>query len=107
MTSSWAARFVNLEFIGFVTATPECDRNNARFGLFPRQFLLDCRNQTRIVRFSRRGKSRLQTAVAADQIFMEIPTRCLERPFLGRPFVEWVGVRALDCDLFGEREGDM
>src|SRR5450759_5106220 len=79
----------------------------AKTVLFPGQFLLDRRDQVRIVGFHGGGKGRLQTAVAADQIFMEIPARGLQRAFLCRPFVERMGVRALDRDLFGEREGDM
>src|SRR5450830_52968 len=79
----------------------------AKTVLFPGQFLLDRRDQARIVGFHGGGKCRLQTAVAADQIFMEIPARGLQRAFLCRPFVERMGIRALDRDIFGEREGDM
>src|ERR1035437_5117275 len=79
----------------------------AKTALFTGQFLLDRRDQARIVGFHGGSKGRLQVAVAADQIFMEIPARGLQRALLRRPFVERVGVLALDRDLFGDWEGDM
>jgi hypothetical protein len=75
--------------------------------LFHGQFLLDRRDQARIVGFHGGGEGRLQAAVAADQIFMEIPARGFQRALLRRPFVERVGVLALDRGLFGERKGNM
>src|SRR5450830_453505 len=52
-------------------------------------------------------ESSFSVAVAADQVFMEIPARRLQRALDHRPLVERVGVLALDRDLFGERKGDV
>src|SRR5476649_1196576 len=85
-------------FVGFVT-----DRLNSD----GRQFPLDGRNDLRIGRLNRGAKAGLEVAVAADQVFVEIPTRGFQRTFDRRPFVERVGVTALDRYLVGQREGDV
>ena len=46
-------------------------------------------------------------AILADQIFMEIPARRVQRTFLCCPSVEWMGVLAIDRELFREAEGDV
>src|SRR5262245_39779136 len=64
------------------------------------------RNDARIGRLDRGREYRCDVALAAHQVFVEIPAWGLERALRGGPLVEWVGVRSLDLDLGGEREGD-
>ena len=45
-------------------------------------------------------------AVAANQVFVEVPARNILRPCLRRPFVERMRVRAFDHGLRRNREGD-
>src|SRR5262245_44284248 len=45
-------------------------------------------------------------SVAADQIFVKIPARRLERAFAGGPFVEGMRTRPLHLRLCGKRKAD-
>ena len=51
-----------------------------------------------------RGEARSDQAVAADQIFVEIPPWRIERPLAVHPFVERMGIGTADLGLCGDRE---
>src|SRR5262249_400860 len=71
------------------------------------QFLFDRRDNDRVGWFDRWTECRLQIAVQADQIFMEIPARSIERTLRDGPFVERMRVLAFDRRLLGHRECDV
>src|ERR1700738_1271564 len=51
-------------------------------------------------------KNLRDVAVAADQVLVKVPARDVLRPRLGGPFVERVGVRALDRGFCRDRKGN-
>src|SRR2546422_7782699 len=68
------------------------------------ELLFDRGDHARIGGLDRGGEACREAAVAADQVFVEIPARNVERPFARGPFVEGVRVRSLHHCLGGERE---
>src|SRR5882672_6381635 len=66
------------------------------------QFLGDRLDQAGIHRLDRGREYGGDTAVAADQIFMEVPAWYLKRALGGGPFVEWMQVGAAHLGLGGE-----
>ena len=78
-----------------------------RGALFRCQFLLNGGDDARIAWLDRRREARLQVAIAADEIFVEIPAWRLQRPLGRRPSVEGMRVLAFHRHLFGDRERDV
>ncbi len=68
------------------------------------ELLLDRRDDAGVGRFDLGGEACGDEAVAADQVFVEIPPRPVERALRRRPFVERVLGGAVDDSLGGDRE---
>src|SRR5277367_1797398 len=68
------------------------------------KLLFDRSDDTGVGRFDLRGETRGDLAIAADQVFVEVPPRRIERPLAGHPFVERMGIGTADLGLCGDRE---
>ena len=71
-----------------------------------RKFFRDGGEHARVHRLDVGGKNRGDMAVTADEVFVEIPPRRLERALAGRPLVERMRAWSLDLNLRRERKSN-